>query len=216
MYLFSCKTPALICFLLLATVLTCVVSIETVVVSPTIAQGSLTHAYAPSTSYSFSNDVLEVANTCQLNFSYVSDQPVSVWLSLDSQAQTLQLLPNGRPCVNQTVCRANTYLNPSKRYYVLTENFAQDTATIILNYSASASSESGAVCPLSYPHGSAVLRGAPAAGCQHSKLQIFQQICILTAGCGVPAPRSVAQVSSPNVPVAITHTCLSLSNHNCL
>lgn len=116
-------------------------------VSPTALSGRRSFGVR-SSSYLPTGAVLEVSDACQLNFSYVSDQPVSVWFSLEGYAQTLLVLPDGRPCVNKTTCTASAFIDRHKQYVLLAEYLPEvsgSSANVVLNFSAAVPSASGSL-----------------------------------------------------------------------
>ena len=131
------------CLLLLLAAPCCVLCIKTVVVSPTVTTSS--HSGTLRDTLHFPTVLGEFTQTCQLNFSYVSDQPVSVWLSLDTDAQSLLILSNGRPCVDRTSCIVSQVLDPQRRYFLLGKNDVDAEASVVLNFTAAASSAAGLV-----------------------------------------------------------------------
>lgn len=111
-------------------------------VSPTVVTGSgQQNIY--NNSNGFSSTLHAFTGTCQLNFSYVSNQPVSVWLSVENQAQALLVLPSGRPCINQTFCSASLNVEPRRTYFLLAENRFDKDARVTYNFSAAVSSAAG-------------------------------------------------------------------------
>lgn len=118
-----------------------------VVFSPTVVSGRRSFSVRSRSSLP-TGAVLGVSDTCQLNFSYVSDQPVSVWFSLEGFAEKLLVLPDGRPCINQTSCTASAFIDRHKQYVVLAEyvpDISSSTANVVLNFSAAVPSASGSL-----------------------------------------------------------------------
>ena len=114
-------------------------AIDNVTVAPASISGSVNWIVSNS-----SVTVLrEFTETCQVEFSYVSDQPVSVWLSVEASAQGLVVLPDGRPCVNELSCFASKAVDPTRRYFLLAETLYQTDAYVSLNSSAAVASEAG-------------------------------------------------------------------------
>ena len=118
--------------------------VETITVSPAAISSSLAWTVDGASAGLASASLLhEFTETCQINFSYVSNQPISMWLSVEDSAQALLILPEGRPCLNQTACFASKNVDPTRRYFLLAENLYTRDAILDLNYSAAASSTAG-------------------------------------------------------------------------
>lgn len=173
-------------------------------VSPTAVSGRRSFGVR-SSSYLPTGAVLGVSNACQLNFSYVSDQPVSVWFSLEGYAQTLLVLPNGRPCVNKTTCTASAFIDRHKQYVLLAEYLPEvsgSSANVVLNFSAAIPSASGSLSS-AVAELKRIVHSWFCNGCFRFATNLKGSCCFkgflisLTshAGCGVVGPGSVVPVS---------------------
>ena len=139
----------------------------------------------------------EFIEFCQFDFSYTSDQEVSIWLSVEARGQSLLVLPDGRPCVNVTACGASKTLNPQHRYFLLAENLSNGNARIRLNITAVASSQSGTHC---------LFCALPF--CSNREVALLLPLVQLTfdlfAGCGTGGPGITPPVRSTHPVMSIT------------